>query len=124
MIFSTTAFFFKFFWSILTFIWRFFTYLIQFVIIIANITFVYLYYWFRRGRGGRQSDVKSFLIDQGAFLALPTFVNHIFISKYLTWNLILPLYITIFIDLQSNNNLVTLTFIRNAVFLIFVCTLF
>lgn len=52
------------------------------------------------------------------FLIIPTAVNYLITNSDLALNLYLPIYMTLFVDIQGNQPTVSSTFIRNLVFFI------
>lgn len=52
------------------------------------------------------------------FLIIPTAVNYLITNSDLALNLYLPIYMTLFVDIQGNQPTVSPTFIRNLVFFI------
>ena len=101
-------------WGVIIYFWRV-------AVILVNIAYMLLLY----GMAANQhfSNFIDFLYLGLFSLALPFVVNLFIAESHFTFNLFLPIYFTLFVDLIGNNPKPHFTFGRNLVFFTFVCAL-
>jgi hypothetical protein len=54
---------------------------------------------------------------------LPTIINRLLVSQVVAYNIMLPIYITSFVDINANDRATSPTIVRNLVFFVLLASL-
>lgn len=109
------------FWSALCFLWSVIAYVWTLFILVINGTYVAVttHISYRN----RRQDIQQFFEMGLIYLVIPIVVNWLLIRHEIAFNLLLPIYLTIFVAVNNGPNL-DKTIPRNLVFFIVMCAIF
>lgn len=109
------------FWSTLSFFWSVINY--GWTIFILVINGVYVTITTHINNRNWRKNTESFFESGLIYLIVPTVINWLLIRHEIAFNLLLPIYLTIFVAVNNNpNNQKTIP--RNLVFFIVMCAIF
>lgn len=109
------------FWSALCFLWSVISYVWTLFILIIN--GVYVTITTHISNRNRRQSVATFFEAGLIYLLIPMVVNWLLIRHEIAFNLLLPIYLTIFVAVNNDPNL-DKTVPRNLVFFIMMCAIF
>lgn len=109
------------FWSAICFLWSVINYVWTIFILVIN--GVYVTITSHISNRNRRLGIAYFFEAGLIYLLIPTVVNWLLIRHEITFNLLLPIYLTIFVAVNNDPNL-DKTIPRNLVFFIVMCAIF
>jgi hypothetical protein len=110
-----------FFWSIATFLWGIINHIWTFSVVLVNVAYTLIIITIISRN--RPKSVEYFLTVGAGLLLIPLVVNWLILRPEITFNLLLPIYLTIFVASSGQGPLETSTAPRNLVFFVAVCAL-
>lgn len=87
---------------------------------ILNIAYIIVSYWV--GKRNNNTNIAAFFVAFMALIVAPLIVNSLLSTSVLAFNLFLPIYLTEFVDVLGNDQIMYITLIRNLVFFTIVCS--
>lgn len=83
----------SFLWSVIWSIWT-----IAMLVLNGGFTFISYYI----GKSGHQASVEYFFCSLVLVVVVPTIINRLLVSEVVAYNLMLPIYLTSFVDINAN----------------------